>query len=119
MQLLIEARYIPDGTTVYKKTGDTAFIMRDTLKLYSYGPKGSEPEVRNSVKIDPECKVMVDCRGNVNIVAPETILRIDLNIDKDQLDLDSDPYDVDIYLLEVILKKRLGQEVEISAYTPQ
>lgn len=119
MQLLIEARYIPDGTTVYKKTGEASFVIRDTLKLFTYGPKGGAPDRETAVKIDPACKIMVDGRGNVNVVAPETVLRIDLNIDKDELDLESGAYDVDIWTLADVLKNRLGQEVEISAFTPQ
>lgn len=114
MQLLVQAKYIPDGATVYKKTGDTAFVIRDKLNIYSYGT-AKEEGGKGEVKVEPTCKFMVDRRGNVNIVGGETILRIDL----EQLDAEYDGYEINMSLLESILEKRLNMSISLDAYIPQ
>lgn len=37
MDILVEVKYIPDGATVYKKTGQAKFIFRNNLNLFTYG----------------------------------------------------------------------------------
>lgn len=111
MQLLVEAKYIPDGTTVYKKTGEQSFIIRDQLNIYAYGEGTGQP--KRDVKVAKDCKFMIDSRGNVNVVSGETILRIDL------LEESSDVvgvFEVDLSLLSSILEHRLGRGYEVTLY---
>lgn len=78
MDIIIEAKYIPDGTEVYKKTGQTKFVLRDSLKIYTYGKKGGNLlDVIKSDEVD--VRYMIDGRGNVNMVSGDTKLRISLN----------------------------------------
>jgi hypothetical protein len=104
MQLLVEAKHIPDGTTVYKKTGETPFIVRDQLNIYAYGEGTGQP--KRDVKVAENCKFMIDGRGNVNVVGGDTILRVELETDN-ELDLD---------LLATLIESRLGNDYNVTLY---
>lgn len=113
MELLIQAKHIPDGTTVYKKTGETSFIIRDQLNIYAYGEDTGQP--KRDVKVAKDCKFMIDGRGNVNVVGGETVLRVNLETKMDESS-DDDAFELDLDLLAKILESQLGGSYEVTLY---
>ncbi len=109
MQLLVEAKYIPDGTTVYKKTGEQSFIIRDQLNIYAYGEGTGQP--KRDVKVAKDCKFMIDSRGNVNVVSGDTILRVEL---VNTPESEEDGWDLSV--LTQILENRLGGDHVVTLY---
>ncbi len=113
MELLIQAKHIPDGTTVYKKTGEASFILRDELNIYAYGEGTGQP--KRDVKVAKDCKFMIDERGNVNVVSGETVLRVNL-ASKVEETSGEDDYHLDLDLLADIVKSQLGGDYEVTLY---
>ncbi len=82
MELLVEAKYIPDGTVVFKKTGQTPFVLRKEMKIYSYGMKDGNKLLEVVSSDDTDVRYIVDGRGNINMVAGNTILRVPVITDE-------------------------------------
>lgn len=113
MKLLIEAKYIPDGTVVTKKTGTQEYIIRDSIKIYTYDTKGSGlKEILNS----DGTKYMVSSRGDINMVSGDTVLCMDLSLnDEINLELLQDT-------IQNVLKSRFPQhevDVNFDVFIPQ
>lgn len=118
MDILVEAKYIPDGTTVYKKTGQSKFIFRHNLKLFTYGENPEQfKEIMGSASTKVLC--MIDERGNINLVDGDTILRVPL---EQEDDCHTDPADL-VYnseILPAILSMKYGLEAFLEyEETPQ
>lgn len=111
MQLLVEAKYIPDGTTVYKKTGEQSFIIRDQLNIYAYGEGTGQP--KRDVKVAKDCKFMIDSRGNVNVVSGDTVLRVNLVGSSES---DESVNELDFDLLASIIEQTLGGSYNVTLY---
>lgn len=114
MKLLIEAKYIPDGTVVTKKTGTQEYIIRDSIKIYAYDTKGSGnlKEILNT----EGAKYMVSGRGDINMVSGDTVLCMDLS-QKDELDLEAFQDTI-----RNVIKARYPQhevDVNIDVFIPQ
>lgn len=108
MDILVEAKYIPDGATVYKKTGQAKFIFRHNLKLFTYGENSSQfKEILGTTSTKVLC--MIDERGNINLVDGDVILRVPLEQGDD---CEADPGDL-VYnggILPDILHAKYGLE---------
>lgn len=113
MKLLIEAKYIPDGTVVTKKTGTQEFTIRDKLKIYTYDTKGTG-DLKEISNVEG-AKYMVNSRGDINLVTGDTLLSVDFNIGE----VDIDAFQI---LMEKILQARYPEHyvnVRIEIETPQ
>jgi len=68
MKLLIEAKQIPNGATVSKKTGDCVYTLRDEIKIWGT----CTPENMDTLKelrSDKETRFMISENGNINVVS--------------------------------------------------
>jgi hypothetical protein len=66
ISVLMEAHLIPDGSIVAKRTGYSTHVIRQKLKVYQ-DTKGEKP-------MEIEGTFLVDERGNINKIKPDTIL---------------------------------------------
>ena len=100
MDNIINDKYIPDGTKVYKKTGNTEFVIRENLKIFTYDTaNGKGSDGSRQVIAQEGVKYMIGERGDINMVTGDTILRIDLSQNPDEGDINID-------LLEMILDRK-------------
>lgn len=117
MKLLIEAKYIPDGTVVTKKTGAQEFTVRDNLKIYTYDTKGSGG--LKEILSQDNAKYLVNSRGDINIVSGDTVLAMDFNIPEENGEVDVDTFE---NLIRNILESRFPDHyvgVRINIEIPQ
>ncbi len=117
MKLLIEAKYIPDGTVVTKKTGVQEFTVRDNLKIYTYDTKGSGG--LKEILSQDNTKYLVNSRGDINIVPGDTVLAMDFNIPEENGEVDVDAFE---HLIRNILESRFPDHyvgVSINIEIPQ
>lgn len=68
MKLILPANQIPEGATVTKRTGESEYCLRRSLKMYTAGAAMKE------IKADDGCVFLVGPSGNVNIHSGETEL---------------------------------------------
>ncbi len=118
MKLLIEAKYIPDGTVVTKKTGSQQFTIRDSIKIYTYDTKGSNAlkEILNADGV----KYMVNNRGDINMVSADTVLCVDLNVSEEESDdISIDAFQDVIYKMLSVRYPDHAVEVYINVELPQ
>lgn len=67
MKLILEAKSIPVGSTVTKKTGEKEYTIRDDIKIYgSTSPE--QKETLRELKADAGTRFMVSNDGNINII---------------------------------------------------
>lgn len=110
MKLLIEAKYIPDGTVVTKKTGTQEFTVRDNLKIYTYDTKGSGG--LKEILSQDNAKYLVNGRGDINIVPGDTVLAMDFNLPEEDGEVDVDAFQD---LIRNVLQSRFpGYYVDVN-----
>lgn len=121
MDLLLKVKDVPDGATVYKKTGETPYTIVDKLTIYTYdtakGGKGSSGE--RQVVMEKGVRYLVGETGNINAVTEESIVRMKLT--KITV-IDDEEYseELDLELLERIIEKHTGCDyVRIDAEVSQ
>jgi hypothetical protein len=66
LRVLLPASKIPNGATITKRTGEVVYILRQGLKVYS-DTKGERP-------LDIEGVFLINTRGEINQVKPDTLL---------------------------------------------
>lgn len=117
MKLIIEAKYIPDGSVVTKKTGTQQFTIRDNIKLYAYDTKGSGG--LTEVLSKENTKYMVSSRGDISVVPGDTELCMDFSIPEEDGGIDLDTFqDMIVDLLQTRLPRH-DVYVNIQAEIPQ
>lgn len=73
MKVLIEAKEIPVGGIVTKKTGEKQYIIRDDIKIYgSTGPE--QTETLRELRADRDTRFMVSEDCTINIISGNTEL---------------------------------------------
>ncbi|HQJ57175.1 MAG TPA: hypothetical protein PLH46_05990 [Caldisericia bacterium] len=68
LTVLIEAKYIPNGSKVYKASGTYPSILKDKISVYNESGK-SESIVTNG------CKFLISDTGNINAISENLILK--------------------------------------------
>lgn len=118
MDLLLKVKDVPDGATVFKKTGDTPFTIVDKLTIYAYdtanGGKGSSGE--RQVIMDKGVRYLVGERGSITAVTEDSIVRMKLTKVFGTAGIE----ELDLELLEQIIEKHTGCDyVRIEAEISQ
>lgn len=75
LTVLIEAKYIPDGSRVSKATGENVYNLRAELKIYS---QSGEPQIIKS----SGCKFLVSDTGVINSISETLILKWYTDLDE-------------------------------------
>lgn len=79
--LILEARLIPDGTEVYKVTGQKRYILRRQLKIYAQSVNGPQVELRIDDNYKPVFLIDGES-GSINVVSPDSKLRVDRELEE-------------------------------------
>lgn len=72
IRLLLRAKYIDDGATVTKPTGQKKYTLRRSIKIYG--------ENQQEITCDVDNVFLVDEQGNINMIADSTELMVYMNI---------------------------------------
>lgn len=68
LTVLLEAKYIPNGSKVYKASGTYPSILKDKISVYNESGK-SESITTNG------CKFLISETGNINAISENLILK--------------------------------------------
>lgn len=118
MDLLLKVKDVPDGATVYKKTGETPYTIVDKLTIYTYdtakGGKGSSGE--RQVVMEKGVRYLIGETGNISAVTEDSIVRMKLTKVFGTAGIE----ELDLELLERIIEKSTGCDyVRIDAEVSQ
>jgi hypothetical protein len=72
MKVLIQARSIPVGSTVTKKTGDKPYTLRDDVKIY--GSTQEQTEALRELKADEGTRFLISQTGDISIISGDVEL---------------------------------------------
>lgn len=89
IKLIMQAQYIPIGTTVYKATGEKSYVLKDNIRIFTESgteiiqfPKPKKYENSNILFLVND--------SDINIIEPSKELKIILDGQHDLLDFAND-----------------------------
>lgn len=74
LTILINAEFIPNGSTVYKANGTTKYIIKDKIDVYTLENKKETISTK-------DCKFLISDNGSINAISTNTILKWETDLE--------------------------------------